>query len=217
MTLVEWDSPLEHLTEVFLFKGEFMIIPAGSFPVLPLKNTVLYPGVTQALRVGRDKSVRAVDLAQQKNNWILTLSQKNPDHTVENIDDLNDIGTLCKIESIKSASDAGYFIVVRGYYRVRVSSYKSESDIFEAFVERLDDMMDMDRITENALLTTLKSISKEVLELVPGNTESVQEIIDVIDDISLLSYMAAANAEISMLDKQKILEIILLKVVSCIC
>ena len=77
MTLVEWDSPLEHLTEVFLFKGEFMIIPAGSFPVLPLKNTVLYPGVTQALRVGRDKSVRAVDLAQQKNNWILTLSQKN--------------------------------------------------------------------------------------------------------------------------------------------
>ena len=106
---------------------------------------------------------------------------------------------------------------MRGYYRVRVSSYKSESDIFEAFVERLDDMMDMDRITENALLTTLKSISKEVLELVPGNTESVQEIIDVIDDISLLSYMAAANAEISMLDKQKILEIILLKVVSCIC
>lgn len=188
-----------------------MIIPAGAFPVLPLKNTVLYPGVTQALRVGRDKSVRAVDLAQQKSNWILTLSQKNPDHSVELISDLNEIGTLCKIESIKSASDAGYFIVVRGYYRVRVSSFKTQNDIFEAYIERLDDMMDMDRITENALLSTLKTISKEVLELVPGNTESVQEIIEVIDDISLLSYMAAANAEISLIDKQKILEIVSVK------
>lgn len=188
-----------------------MTIPAGSFPVLPLKNTVLYPGVTQALRVGRDKSVRAVDLAQQKSNWILTLSQKNPDRIVDKIEDLNEIGTLCKIESIKSANESGYFIVVRGYYRVRVSSYKAESDIFEAYVERLDDMVDMDRVTENALLTTLKGISKEVLELSPGNTESVQEIIDVIDDISLLTYMAAANSEISMIEKQKILETISVK------
>ncbi len=188
-----------------------MNVPTGSFPILPLKNTVLYPGVTQALRVGRDKSVRAVDLAQQKNNWILTLSQKNPEHTVEKTADLNEIGTLCKIESIKSANDAGYFIVVRGYYRVKVSTYKTENDIFEAYVERLDDMVDMDRITENALLSTLKIVTKEVLELVPGNTESVQEIIDVIDDISLLSFMAAANAEISMSDKQKILETISVK------
>ena len=41
------------------------MIPTGSFPVLPLKNTVIYPGVTQALKVGRDKSLRAVDLAQE--------------------------------------------------------------------------------------------------------------------------------------------------------
>lgn len=188
-----------------------MTMPAGSFPVLPLKNTVLYPGVTQALRVGRDKSVRAVDIAQQKSNWILTLSQKNPDHTVERTDDLNDIGTLCKIESIKSANESGYFIVVRGYYRVKVSSFQTESEIYEAYVERLDDMVDLDRVTESALLTTLKTVSREVLELIPGNTESVQEIIDVIDDISLLSYMAAANSEISMADKQKILETISVK------
>ncbi|OFZ31719.1 MAG: endopeptidase La [Bdellovibrionales bacterium RIFCSPHIGHO2_01_FULL_40_29] len=188
-----------------------MTIPAGSFPVLPLKNTVLYPGVTQALRVGRDKSVRAVDLAQQKNNWILTLAQKNPEHTVENVDDLHDIGTLCKIESIKSANESGYFIVVRGYYRVRVSSFRAEAEIFEAYVERLDDMVDMDRVTESALLSTLKTVSKEVLELVPGNTESVQEIVDVIDDISLLTYMAAANAEITMIEKQNLLEIISVK------
>ena len=44
-----------------------MSIPAGSFTILPLKNTVIYPGVTQALKVGRDKSMKAVDLAKEKN------------------------------------------------------------------------------------------------------------------------------------------------------
>lgn len=53
-----------------------MSIPAGTFSVLPLRNTVVFPGITQALKVGRDKSIKAVDLAKEKNNWILTLTQK---------------------------------------------------------------------------------------------------------------------------------------------
>lgn len=188
-----------------------MIIPAGSFSVLPLKNTVLYPGVTQALKVGRDKSIKAVDLAQKKNNWILTLTQKNPDHSVENTDDLHDIGTLCKIESIKGHADSGYFIVVRGYYRMRVTSFRPEQEIFEAFVEPIDDVNDLDKTTEAALLASLKGVAKEVLQLLPGNTDSLQDVIEAIEDLSLLTSMAAANAEIPLQEKQTILEINSLK------
>jgi ATP-dependent Lon protease len=183
-----------------------MIIPAGSFPILPLKNTVLYPGVTQALKVGRDKSIKAVDLSKEKNNWILILTQKNPEKNVENVDDLHEIGTLCKVESIKGNQESGYFIVVRGYYRMKVSAFKPESEIFEAFIERLDDVIDVDKATEAALLASLKQVSKEVLELIPGNTDSVQDMVDVIEDLSLLTYMAAANSEISLNEKQSLLE-----------
>ena len=52
-----------------------MSMPTGAIPVLPLKNTVIYPSVTQTLRVGRDKSIKAVDAASLKNNWILTVAQ----------------------------------------------------------------------------------------------------------------------------------------------
>ncbi len=183
-----------------------MIFPAGSFPVLPLKNTVLYPGVTQALKVGRDKSLKAVDLSKEKNNWILTLTQKNPEKNVENVDDLHDVGTLCKIESIKGNHESGYFIVVRGYHRMKVSSFKPESEVFEAFVERLDDVVDVDKATEAALLSSLKQVSKQVLQLIPGNTDSVQDMVDAIEDLSLLSYMAAANSEITLQEKQTLLE-----------
>lgn len=184
-----------------------MSIPTGSFPVLPLKNTVLYPGVTQALKVGRDKSLKAVDLSKEKNNWIMTLTQKNPDKNVENVDDLHEVGTLCKIESVKGNHESGYFIVVRGYHRMKITSFKPETEIFEAFVERLDDVIDIDKTTEGALLVSLKQVSKQVLELIPGNTESVQELVDAIEDLSLLSYMAAANAEIPLSEKQTLLEL----------
>ena len=182
------------------------MIPAGSFTILPLKNTVIYPGVTQALKVGRDRSVKAVDLSKEKNNWILTLAQKNPDNNVESVDDLHDVGTLAKIESVKGTHESGYYIVIRGYHRVKVTSFKAEAEVFEAHVERLDDIHDVDKATEQALLVSLKKISKEVLQQLPGNTEPIQEMVDAIDDISLLSHMAAANAEFSLSEKQKILE-----------
>jgi ATP-dependent Lon protease len=188
-----------------------MSLPTGSFPVLPLKNTVIYPGVTQALKVGRDKSIKAVDFSQEKNNWILTIAQKNPEKTIENVEDLYDIGTLAKVESVKGNHENGYFIVVRGYYRVRVSSYKPESEIFQAYVERLDDVIDVDKTTELALLASLKKISREVLQILPGNTESIQEMVEAIEDISLLSHMAAANAEIVLTEKQKILETVTIR------
>ncbi len=182
-----------------------MSIPAGTFSVLPLRNTVVFPGITQALKVGREKSVKAVDLAKEKNNWILTLTQKNAETNLENVDELHDVGTLAKIESVRS-TESGYYIVVRGYYRVKVSSFKAETEILEAFVEQIEDVHDIDKATEDALLASLKQISKDVLRLLPGNTEGIQEMVDAIDDISLLGNMAAANAELSLADKQKILE-----------
>lgn len=183
-----------------------MYIPTGSFPVLPLKNTVIYPGVTQALKVGRDRSIRAVDLSKEKNDWIVTVTQKNPEKSIESSDDLYEIGTLSKIESIKGTHDSGYFIVVRGYYRIKISSFNPESSIFEAFVDRIDDIHDVDKATEDALLASLKTISKQVLQILPGNTEPILEMVDAIGDISLLSYMAAANSEIALNEKQKLLE-----------
>ena len=92
-----------------------MHIPAGSFPVLPLKNTVIFPGVTQALKVGRDRSIRAVDLSKEKSDWIVTVAQKNPEKNIETADDLYEIGTMSKVESVKGTVETGYFIVVRGY------------------------------------------------------------------------------------------------------
>ena len=188
-----------------------MNIPTGFLPVLPLKNTVIYPGVAQALKVGREKSVRALNLSKLKDNWIITLAQKNVENNIENIDDLFEIGTLSKIESVKGSPEAGYYIILRGYKRVKIKSYKPESDLFEAIAEPLEDIYDFDQATEALLLNSLKTIAKQVLQILPGNTMSIQEMVDNVEDVSLLSHLAAANVEIAVSEKQKILETTILR------
>jgi ATP-dependent Lon protease len=188
-----------------------MSMPIGAIPVLPLKNTVLYPGITQTLRVGRDKSLKAVDAAMLKDNWIVTLAQRHPDKPIENPDELYHWGTLAKIESIKGTHEQGYFVTLRGYHRMKVNSFKTDTEIYEAYTERVDDTTDVDPSTEGALLTSLRQISIEVLQLVPGNTEQAQELVLAIEDVGLLSYLAAANIEITLDERQHLLEMTSIK------
>lgn len=188
-----------------------MSMPIGAIPVLPLKNTVLYPGITQTLRVGRDKSLKAVDAAMLKDNWIITLAQRHPDKPIENPDELFHWGTLAKIESIKGTHEQGYFVTLRGYHRMKVNSFKTDTEIYEAYTERVDDNLDVDVSTEGALLQSLRQISIEVLQLVPGNTEQAQELVMAIEDVGLLSYLAAANIEITLDERQHLLEMVSIK------
>lgn len=184
-----------------------MSIPAGQLPILVLKNTVLFPGITQTLRVGREKSLKAVDSAAQKNNWIITVAQKDATSTTENQNDLFQIGTLSKIESIKSADDKyGYFIIVRAYYRVKLTGVNLSDGCFMGFAEQINDVNDIDSSIEQSLTTNMKSISKECLELLPHNTDQLQELINGIDDISLLNHTIAHSFDLPIHEKQNILE-----------
>lgn len=183
-----------------------MTYPVGSLPVLPLKNTVIYPGITQTLRVGRDKSKRAVDLSSSKDSWIFAVAQKDAEGNLDSETDLNSFGTLCKVESIKVTPDSSYFVVVRGYYRAHSVNYFSANGCYQTNLERYDDVIDMDKATESAFLSSLKTMGTDILKVMPGNTDNMVELIKGIEDLSLLGHMAAANIELSLSEKQKLLE-----------
>jgi ATP-dependent Lon protease len=183
-----------------------MTYPVGSLPVLPLKNTVIYPGITQTLRVGRDKSKRAVDLSSSNGGWIFAVAQKDAEGNLDSEMDLNSFGTLCKVESVKVTPDSSYFVVVRGYYRARSVNYFSADGCYQTNLERHDDVIDMDKATEGAFLSSLKTMGTDILKVMPGNTDNMIELIKGMDDLSLLGHMAAANIEFPLTEKQKILE-----------
>jgi ATP-dependent Lon protease len=184
-----------------------MSIPTGFIPVLPLKNTVIYPGVGQALRVGRDKSVLALNKAYESQSWILTLAQKTSETTQSvGVDDLYTVGTLCKVESVQGNAQAGFQAVLRGHQRMRITEIILKDQYFQATVEPLEDIIDLDEPTKVALLETMKTQARQILRFVPTNTESIDEMIEGVEDLGFLSYLCAAHIDATMREKQEILE-----------
>src|SRR6516225_3453338 len=96
-----------------------LVIP-DSLPLLPLKNTVLFPGVVLPITVGRDKSIKAVNQAYKNDKLIGVLSQKDASVEEPVVDDMCGIGTVAKIVKLIKMPDGGTTIIIQGKRRFRI-------------------------------------------------------------------------------------------------
>jgi ATP-dependent Lon protease len=189
-----------------------MPLPQGLLPILPLRNTVIFPSLTQVLKVGRERSVNALKKAEKNGFWIVAVQQKPKAHDLakdQPVDphDLYSVGTLCRIDSMKGSPEAGYQVVLRGMTRVILDDVGVASGNYlngESTI--IEDINDMNRPTEQALLESLKTLSRDILRLFPGNTEQLAELINTVDDVSYLTSLCAGNIDVDLEKKQKILE-----------
>lgn len=183
-----------------------MSIPTGFLPVLPLKNTVIYPGVGQALRIGREKSILALNKAHENQSWILAVAQKSPDQSALSTEDLCSVGTLCKVESVRGNAEVGFQAILRGHQRMNITDIILKDQYFQAIAEPLEDIVDIDDPTREALMESLKNQSRQILRYVPSNTEQLDDMIESVDDLAYLSYLCAAHIDVSLREKQELLE-----------
>lgn len=189
-----------------------MYLPQGRLPVLPLKNTVLYTGLTQIIKVGREKSLKALHEAEKNGFWLVAVHQKSKNSETETAqaepNDLFQIATLCRVESMKGKDGSGYQVVLRGMARVSLQEILNhpEKGYIEADVTTLEDIDDLNPQTRKALLDSLKKLSKEFLQLMPGNTDQLSDLVDSVDDLTYLTALCAGNIEVELESKQKILE-----------
>lgn len=185
-----------------------MAWPTGSIPVLPLKNTVIFPTVSQSLKVGRDKSLRAIEKALQDDDWIVTVTQKNPDVESRVTEDFFPVGTLSKIESIKKLSDGSQQVIVRGMKRVRISLIEdTKVDYFQTLLVPVDEIFDLDLQTEKTLRKSLLEFSEELFHSQESNREVLRSVPHVLE----LSHLIAAQLDLKPAVKQSLLEIDSLK------
>jgi ATP-dependent Lon protease len=177
------------------------------YPVLPLRGTVVFPGMTLPLRVGRPSSMAALQAAKDR-PWALVLSQKNDagGDSEPDVDDMYRVGTLVKIEKVRGSEKNGYQVLARGVARFRVKVLRRNGKYLEAEGEALADLRDVDAKTQDALLDSLKTAAKDILKLVPAETEQFVELLDGINDLELLTHLSAGNIDIPLEQKQAILE-----------
>lgn len=192
-----------------------MSTPVGFVSILPMKNTIVFPGLSQIIRVGRERSVNALLHAEKNGFWIVATQQKTKDsgatsETVESHDIFN-VGTLCRIDSIKGNKKSGYQVILRAFHRVtledvRLAKSSEVGEYLECQPIESADINEMDEPTEKAMLESLLRLSKEILRLLPGNTEQLSDLLDGVQDLGYLTALVAGNIELELLEKQKILE-----------
>lgn len=193
-----------------------MSYPQGILPILPLKNTVIFPGLSQMLKVGRERSLNALKIAESKGFWIVCVQQKRlKDQNDSSVQpqDLHQFGTLCRIESVKGQTSSGLQVIVKGVARVEIEGLQlqAEGDYLEASASIREDLPIENPQTLQALLKGLQEVSIQVLQLVPVQTEALEQTVAGVEDLGFLTSLVSGHLDIPVSEKQKILEMVHLK------
>ncbi len=176
-----------------------------SLPILPLRNSVLFPGLVMPLVIGREKTLRLLDAVAGKDEPIGVLTQKDKDTLDPGPDELFQIGTTARILRVVREREHGVDIVVQGIERFRVERFSQTSPFLIGSVTMIPD--DETRNVEiEALMRNLKGVTSEVLQLIPEMPTTASEMVEQVESPSRLVYLIASNLPISLEEKMQILE-----------
>ena len=177
----------------------------GVYPVLPLRNIVLFPHVVVPLFVGRDKSIAALENAITFNKPIMLLSQTDAQMDTPHTGDLYKVGTLATILQMIKLPDGTVKILVEGKKRAKVKDWTQNELFFEAYIEIMTDK----DVRENEIEPLTRSVHESFTGYVRLEKQINPEIlaaIDKIQDPNELADIVATHLNIKVEDKQKLLE-----------
>jgi ATP-dependent Lon protease len=180
---------------------------APIYPVLPLRDVVVYPHMVIPLFVGREKSVRALDHAMEGSKQILLVAQKSASEDDPKIDEIYPVGTLSNILQLLKLPDGTIKVLVEGAARARILDFTETEAMFAATAELLDPRY----VDERELDVLGRSAMNQFEQYVKLNRKVPPEILSSlagIDDPSRLADTIAAHMSVKIEDKQQVLELV---------
>lgn len=183
----------------------------GELPILPLRNTVLFPGVVIPITVGRDKSIKAVNDAYKTDKLIGVVAQK--DSTIEEptVSDLEDVGTVAKIVKLIKMPDGGTTIIIQGRKRFKIDEITTEDPYFKATIKVLEEESLKGDKDFDALVGSIKDLASQIIHLSPNLPSEAAIILKNIENPSFLIHFVSSNLNSDLKQKQQLLEISNLK------
>ncbi|MGB9153294.1 MAG: endopeptidase La [Alphaproteobacteria bacterium] len=182
--------------------------PAGGamYPVLPLRDIVVFPHMVVPLFVGREKSVRALEDVMQDDKHILMLTQKTSTQDDPTKEDLYTTGTVGTILQLLKLPDGTVKVLVEGTHRAKVTQFTQNPDFFQAFAEPLDEFSG-DQGELDAIARAVIGQFDQYIRLNKKITPEVLVTINQIEDHAKLADTIAAHLALKISDKQALLEI----------
>jgi ATP-dependent Lon protease len=186
-----------------------LFIPA-EVPVLPLRGTVAYPDLIVPLVVGRERSIRLIDEAMGRDRLMAILTQKNPDIEDPDQEDLYTIGTVATIMKMVKMVDGSQRIVVQGLARFKLVEFTQKEPHFRARILPIFEEYQKD-IEIDAMYINLKNLYKKAVEIAPYLSSELAQIATKIENPGNLADLVASTINISVAERQEVLEKIDLK------
>src|SRR5206468_3606560 len=176
-----------------------------SYPVLPLRDIVVFPHMIVPLFVGREKSIRALEEVMKNDALILLATQKNASDDDPSPDSIYEVGTLASVLQLLKLPDGTVKVLVEGLERARVQKYTDRSEYYEASAVALADT-DANSVEAEALARSVVSDFESYVKLNKKISAEVVGVVQAITDFAKLSDQVAQHLAVKIADRQGILE-----------
>ncbi len=185
-----------------LSKNEEQIV----FPILPVRNMVMFPKVVIPITAGREMSIQLLEEAQKNNELIGIVSQNNSSIENPTEKDLYLVGTLAKIIKIIKLPEGNITAITRGFQRFKIKNFTNSKPYFKAEITKLKDVNSKKVEEYNALLENIKDLAIKIIDLDPNIPNAANFAIKNMNDNEDLLNFICTNANFSSVEKQKLLE-----------
>ncbi|MDA7558139.1 endopeptidase La [Flavobacteriaceae bacterium] len=178
-----------------------------SLPILSLRNTVLFPGVVIPITAGRDKSIKLIDDANKGSKVIGVVSQK--DETVEDpgSKDINDTGTVARILKVLKMPDGNTTVIIQGKKRFQIKEVITEEPYISALISEVAESTPVKDIEKfSAIIDSIKDLALQIIKQSPNIPSEASFAINNIESNSFLVNFVSSNMNLSVDEKQKLLE-----------
>ncbi len=177
-------------------------------PILPIKNTVLFPGVVIPITVGRQKSIKLVKKAYRTDRIIGVVAQKNMKIEDPGLKDIYRIGTVARILKLIVLPDGNTTIIIQGKQRFEIFEIIQKEPYLVAKIQQLEEFFpEKNKKQTKAILESIKDTAIKIMSLNPEIPQEAQVALDNIDNPNFLTHFLSSNINADVKDKQRLLEI----------
>src|SRR5665213_1176909 len=184
------------------------VLTAGesrAYPVLPLRDIVVFPHMIVPLFVGREKSIKALEEVMRSDTFILLATQKNASDDDPATNSIFEVGTLASVLQLLKLPDGTVKVLVEGAQRGKVIKYTDRSDYYEASAEVLEDVVG-EKVEAEALARSVITEFENYVKLNKKVSPEVVGVVQQIEDYAKLGDTVASHLAVKIPDKQQILE-----------
>ncbi len=180
----------------------------NELPILPLRNTVLFPGVVIPITAGRDKSIQLIKDANSGDKIIGVVAQKNESVEDPSLDDIHKVGTVARILKMLKMPDGNTMVIIQGTKRFEVNQITQKDPYLKATTTKVNEDRSEIKDTEfEAIIDSIKSMALKIIKINPSLPSEASFAIKNIESSPFLINFVSSNMNLSVDEKQELLNI----------